>query len=107
MKYKFDTDRLMGWRELPIGAIIPEGGTSERYETGSWRTERPVLDPERCTSCLICWIFCPDSSIIVKDGKMIGFDLDHCKGCGICARECPPKFSAIRMVSESKFHEEG
>jgi pyruvate ferredoxin oxidoreductase delta subunit len=30
-------------------------------------------------------------------------DLEYCKGCGICAEECPPK--AIAMVEESSFAE--
>jgi pyruvate ferredoxin oxidoreductase delta subunit len=47
-------------------------------------------------------MFCPDSSIMVKEGKVIGVDLKHCKGCGICARECPPKVRAFTMVPESE-----
>jgi 2-oxoacid:acceptor oxidoreductase delta subunit (pyruvate/2-ketoisovalerate family) len=96
-----------GWKELPIGGVIPEGGTSEAYATGGWRTFRPVLDPKKCTNCLICWIFCPDSSIRVVDGKHAGFDLAHCKGCGICAEECPSKIKAITMVEETQFKKEG
>jgi pyruvate ferredoxin oxidoreductase delta subunit len=38
----------------------------------------------------------------VKDGKMQGFDLTYCKGCGICAEECPKKVKAIEMVREEK-----
>jgi pyruvate ferredoxin oxidoreductase delta subunit len=34
---------------------------------------------------------------------MIGMDLDHCKGCGICAQECPQK--AIKMMEETKLRE--
>jgi len=49
---------------------------------------------------MICWISCPDSAIKVKDGKMIGFDLDYCKGCGICAAQCPVK--AIEMIDEEE-----
>ncbi|MFN4245581.1 MAG: 4Fe-4S binding protein, partial [Brevinematia bacterium] len=30
--------------------------------------------------------------------KMLGFDYDYCKGCGICANVCPR--NAIDMVSE-------
>jgi 2-oxoacid:acceptor oxidoreductase delta subunit (pyruvate/2-ketoisovalerate family) len=101
-----DKYRLKTWKELPIGGMILEGGNSHDYETGSWRTFRPVLDREKCTDCLICWIYCPDSSILVEEGKHKGFDLEHCKGCGICAEVCPPKIRAIEMVEEAKFHKE-
>lgn len=40
-----------------------------------------------------------DSAIPVKDGRRGEFDLQHCKGCGICITACP--FDAI------KFQEEG
>lgn len=89
-----------GWRELPIGGVIVEGGSAERYETGDWRNVRPLHSKEKCINCLICWIYCPDSAIIVKDGKVEGIDYDHCKGCGICSRECPVKVHAIEMVDE-------
>jgi len=96
-----------GWKELPIGGVIPKGGTSHEYVTGGWRTFRPVLDREKCTNCLICWVYCPDSSILVDEGKHGGFDLQHCKGCGICAEECPTKIKAITMVEEAEFKNEG
>jgi len=41
-----------------------------------------------CRACGICWIFCPDASIDLSDGKP-EFDYDYCKGCGICSTECP------------------
>jgi pyruvate ferredoxin oxidoreductase delta subunit len=97
------TDRLHGWKELPIGGIIPEGGTSKAYKTGNWRTgKKPVWHPERCIQCLFCWIYCPDDAIFVtEDGKRADFNYDYCKGCGICARECPAKpEKAIEMVDE-------
>jgi pyruvate ferredoxin oxidoreductase delta subunit len=99
-------DKPKGWKELPIGCVIEKAGNSDEYETGSWRTFRPVLDTEKCTNCLICWIYCPDSSIRVENAKVVGFDLDHCKGCGICAQECPPKVKAISMKLESEFESE-
>ncbi len=37
---------------------------------------------------------------MVEDSKVLGVDLKHCKGCGICATECPRK--AIIMVEEAK-----
>ena len=60
---------------------------------------------EKCTHCMICWVFCPDSAILVEDMRFVGFALSHCKGCGICAVECPPK--AIDMVSEDSVGTEG
>jgi Pyruvate/2-oxoacid:ferredoxin oxidoreductase delta subunit len=45
---------------------------------------------------------CPDSCITVEDGKMKGFELMHCKGCGICAAVCPDKVKCITMVEEGR-----
>ena len=102
-----------GWREVSKGGTVFEAGNSVEYITGTWRTLRPVRDVEACTDCAICWVFCPDSSIVFKDSKFDHFDYDHCKGCGICANECPVKVKAhaytgqpgkvIQMVEESSF----
>ena len=89
-----------GWQDIPIGGLIIDAGNAEKYLTGSWRVQRPVHDKNKCINCLLCWVYCPDSAIIVKDGKIEGFDLEHCKGCGICAHECPPKVKAITMYKE-------
>ena len=89
--------RLLGWKELPLGGIIFSPGSSREYLTGGWRTYRPVHSPERCVHCLRCWILCPDSAVLVEQGRVVGYDMEHCKGCGICARECPPKCHAIEM----------
>lgn len=91
-----------GASELPIGDILGPG-TAADFETGSWRSEKPVWDAKKCINCMFCWVSCPDSSIIVKDGKMTGIDMMHCKGCGICAVECPVKpVKAIVMEKEIK-----
>jgi pyruvate ferredoxin oxidoreductase delta subunit len=97
------TVRKKGWKEIPKGGLILEAGSAEQYDTGSWRSQRPVRDEQKCTHCMICWVYCPDSSILVEDGKMVGFDYKHCKGCGICATECPTK--AIEMRDENEFRE--
>ena len=55
-----------GWRDLAIGAIIPDGGTSKAYKTGDWRTYKAVRDAEKCTHCLFCWIYCPDGAILSR-----------------------------------------
>jgi len=91
-----------GWKTLPEGDLIIGGGTAREFHTGGWRSQRPVHIPEKCVHCLTCWAYCPDSAVIVKDGKVVGFNLDFCKGCGICAYECPVKGKAIKMVSEKE-----
>ena len=82
--------------DVPWGGTVEEAGKAMEYETGSWRSRRPVLDGEKCIHCLICWIFCPDDSILLKGEKMVGFRYSHCKGCGICASICPK--NAIEMI---------
>ncbi|MCX8028447.1 MAG: pyruvate synthase subunit PorD [Brevinematales bacterium] len=83
--------------DLNIGGYA-KGGTSVVNKTGGWRTFKPILNREKCVDCMICWVYCPDDSIVVKEGKMIGFDYDYCKGCSICANVCPR--DAIEMISE-------
>ena len=91
-----------GWKSIPIGGIIDKPATAMKYKTGSWRTFKPVIDKSKCINCLQCWIFCPDSAIKVKDGKLVEINLKHCKGCGLCAKQCPKKVNAIKMVLESE-----
>jgi pyruvate ferredoxin oxidoreductase delta subunit len=92
------TKEKPGWKSLPIAAIIPEPGSSMKYKTGDWRAFRPVIDLEKCTGCLLCWIYCPEPAIVQME-KKVKVNYDFCKGCGICAGECPVK--AITMVEES------
>lgn len=64
-----------------------------------WRTYKPLIDINKCSNCLQCWLLCPDG-VIGKDKKRLEIDYDYCKGCGICAYECPKK--AITMVKEGE-----
>ena len=96
----WDISGMAGWKadDFPRGAVIPDCGNSRDYVTGGWRSQRPVRDDAKCTQCLFCWIYCPVTSVLVEDEKVVGFNLDHCKGCGVCARQCPS--DAIAMVPE-------
>lgn len=96
-----ETAALPGWKEMLPGAAIADAGNASGYATGGWRTMRPKLN-DRCNDCLLCWFFCPDSAVRLDEGKVTGFDLTHCKGCGICAEVCPPRIKAIDMVQDGK-----
>jgi pyruvate ferredoxin oxidoreductase delta subunit len=93
---------LKGWREIPIGGMILEAGNAVAYRTGDWRAFRPVFGQAECIHCFTCWLYCPDSSIEVDTEReeLTGFDLDHCKGCGICASVCPVNQRVIRNAKE-------
>lgn len=88
-----------GWKSMPIGGILLEPGSAMKYKTGDWRAFKPNVDQGKCINCLLCWIFCPDAAIVRKE-KFIDVNYDYCKGCGICANECPVK--AITMTEEKR-----
>ena len=89
-----------GWRNLPIGGVITKPGNSEEYKTGGWRIKKPLWSEDKCIQCLLCWSYCPDLAFFTENGEITGVDYDHCKGCGICANQCPTK--ALEMVSEDE-----
>jgi pyruvate ferredoxin oxidoreductase delta subunit len=87
------------WQELPIGGVVV-ADEAQRVETGGWRTGlKPQVDFAKCVNCLLCWLYCPDSSCQVDyAGRFTGIDLVNCKGCELCASVCPVE--AIEMVAE-------
>jgi 2-oxoacid:acceptor oxidoreductase delta subunit (pyruvate/2-ketoisovalerate family) len=89
---------LKPWTGLPVAGIT-DPAVAPRTHTGGWRTgERPEVDVDRCVDCLLCWLYCPDSAIVLDHEAFAGIDLADCKGCGICAEVCPVQ--AIGMVPE-------
>ncbi|MFW9848847.1 MAG: 4Fe-4S dicluster-binding protein [Candidatus Thorarchaeota archaeon] len=92
--------------EIPIAGNIIEPGNAKKYLTGGWRAKKPIINEEDCLwikngTCGLCWIYCPDNAVrlIEKDGKYsYEYDYDYCKGCGICANECPA--NCIHMEDE-------
>ncbi len=91
-----------GWKDMAAGGVIPQAGNAVEYKTGGWRTYRPVRDNDKCINCLQCWIYCPDDAIICEEQTIKGkpYDLDHCKGCGICANICPVKCIEMKVDTE-------
>ena len=84
------------YEDIPYAPISTKW-SKDVFFTGNWRTMRPVLDVKKCINCNTCWKFCPDVAIILGDTH-VTVNYDYCKGCGICAHECPVK--AFTMVKE-------
>ncbi|HZU79225.1 MAG TPA: NAD(P)-binding protein, partial [Acidimicrobiales bacterium] len=62
---------------------------------------RRCLSCGNCLACDNCYGLCPDNAVRkVAPGTAYGYEIDmnYCKGCGICAAECPA--GAITMVPE-------
>jgi len=82
---------------VPLSVIVSGSGSEDAVSTGNsylrrtgdWRTYRPVIDYARCTDCMVCYAYCPESAMSVKDDGRISIDYDNCKGCLICVTECP------------------
>ena len=108
-----------GWDEFEIGAMLrsfdgvatdialkqPEdrnysSSNSFTASVADWRIEKPLFNKDYCIDCQFCWIYCPDMSIIARDKKMVGVDMDHCKGCGICVEVCPTNPKSLLMFPE-------
>ena len=88
---------------VPIGVITSsEGsedillvGNSALRKTGDWRIYTPTIDYRKCTDCMICYAYCPESSMTINSEGRPVIDMDNCKGCLICYRECPPRAISI------------
>ena len=68
-------------------------------ETNALFEARRCLSCGNCFECDNCYGVCPDNAVIkLGPGKRFEFNYDYCKGCGMCATECP--CGAIKMVAE-------
>lgn len=68
-------------------------------ETTALFEARRCLSCGNCFECDNCFGVCPDNAVIkLGPGQRFAFNYDFCKGCGLCAQECP--CGAIAMVPE-------
>jgi NADPH-dependent glutamate synthase beta subunit-like oxidoreductase len=88
----------------PTLNIIRRQSTFEEVQGGLDETNalfeaRRCLSCGNCFECDNCYGVCPDNAVIkLGPGMGFRFNLDYCKGCGVCVAECP--CGAIRMVAE-------
>lgn len=72
------------------------GGLDE--QTALYESRR-CLSCGNCFGCDNCYGVCPDNAIVKLGTARFEVNLDYCKGCGLCAEECP--CGAIEMTEES------
>ena len=84
------------FEELNLDHFKQSGRISPGSETGSLTPNQALRSARRCFNCGICTFcskceeFCPDLSVAIDPvNRTRSIDYDHCKGCGICAEECP------------------
>lgn len=102
--YYFEPERRMEQSRLALSRR--KSGFSEvNLNAGE---EAVVRESERCFSCGTCNLcekcltYCPDLAVRWKRGRrMLVFDYDYCKGCGICCQECPRDAIDMREVSRA------
>ena len=63
---------------------------------GGLSSETALYEARRCLSCGNCFGcdncigVCPDNAVLrIDSGHGYAIDYDYCKGCGLCATECP------------------
>ncbi len=68
-------------------------------ETSAAFEARRCMSCGNCFECDNCYGVCPDNAVIkLGSGKRFEFKYDYCKGCAMCAEECP--CGAIKMEPE-------
>lgn len=83
-----------GWKDQPIGGVPYK--SSRDYNTGDWGILKPKIGKEKCTQCTLCHFLCPEGAIKIGKDGIPEVNYDYCKGCGVCAAECPAK--SIEMI---------
>ncbi|GHT90664.1 glutamate synthase [Alphaproteobacteria bacterium] len=77
-------------------------GISFEERNVSLSEEDIILESRRCFSCGNCFHcdncygYCPDNAVRKSADGTLTIDYDYCKGCGMCATECP--CGSIKMV---------
>jgi len=80
---------------------IVSPGNARTRRVGDWSNFKPIIDLDKCTKCMISFVYCPDSAITIDgDSKYPIVDYGACKGCNICFTESPTK--AIFIERRSK-----
>ncbi len=94
---------LKNWKDLNPGGVNTDAGNSAKdVHPFSNTGKEPLFIEENCINCFFCWVFCPENAIILENDQVRGINYDFCKGCGICANECPVQKEPQPLVMVEK-----
>ena len=87
---------------LRVRLVLPDAhkpGILRRFirsrSLGTWMQPRPVIDTRRCVGCGICAKNCPPKTIDIADKKAV-IRYEDCIRCYCCQELCPEKAVEIR-----------
>ncbi len=60
------------------------------------------VDPEKCASCLICVRSCAYGVPRINEDGVSEIDEALCRGCGVCAAECPAKAIELNWYEDDQ-----
>ena len=88
----FEPKKRAKMRQLSLGRRLKNflevnvGFSSEEAQLSASR----CFSCGTCNYCYNCYFFCPEGAISLdSDHQTRTVDLEHCKGCGTCAKSCP------------------
>jgi NADPH-dependent glutamate synthase beta subunit-like oxidoreductase len=103
---RINTDYFKMATRKRVQERIPEDRIGDFVEVvGGLSRGQAIGESQRCFSCGVCnqcntcWLYCPDAAIIRANGNY-EFNLEACKGCGICVQECPR--GVISVIKEAQ-----
>jgi 2-oxoacid:acceptor oxidoreductase delta subunit (pyruvate/2-ketoisovalerate family) len=92
------------YAKTPRMIVPPAASISLEERTIALTEEEIVAESSRCMSCGNCFHcdncygYCPENAIKKLPDGSLEIDYEYCKGCGICATECP--CGSIKMMDE-------
>jgi len=93
--------RASAGRMAPAEAIRSFAEVNQGFDRATAEAEaRRCFHCAVCSRCDNCFVFCPEGIVRHKPDGSYEIDLSYCKGCGICAEECPR--GAISLIRESR-----
>lgn len=97
----FEPKNRVRMRQLSLGRRLKDFSEVN----AGFSSEEALLSASRCFSCgtcnycYNCYFFCPEGAIFLDPAHQTKtVDLEHCKGCGTCARSCPRNVVEMKEV---------